>query len=182
LAIHESSPSPRGISAVIAKECSRYIATQYFPDNKWGDVVGGVRNENLEKQTFSNGQFDIVVSLDVMEHVYHPEKVFSEVFRTLKPGGLYICTFPVRKNQVAGWERRFVFNQDGTRHDIKEPEIHGNPVSNEGSIVTVDYGYDLHQQIAEWAPFNVRVYRFCDKEHGIIGEYTEVVVCKKPMA
>ncbi|OBQ59852.1 hypothetical protein A8145_24795 [Mesorhizobium loti] len=63
---------------------------------------------------------------------------------------------------------------------MKEPEIHGNPVSNEGSIVTVDYGYDLHLAIAEWAPFDVRVYRFADRTHGILGEYTDLIVCTKP--
>ena len=179
LSIHESSPSPRGISAVMQRQCSNYIASQYFPGRPFGSMIRGVRNENLEAQTFADKFFDIVVSLDVMEHVYFPDKVFSEVHRTLRPGGIYLCTFPVRKNQVVGWQRRFLLNEDGSRTDIKEPEIHGNPVSNEGSIVTIDYGYDLHQAIAEWAPFDVRVYRFADRRHGILGEYTEVVMCKK---
>ncbi len=179
LSIHESSPSPRGISAVMRRQCANYMASQYFPDRPFGSMIRGVRNENLEAQTFANESFDIVVSLDVMEHVYLPDKVFSEVHRTLKPGGVYLCTFPVRKNQVVGWQRRFLLNEDGSRTDIEEPEIHGNPISKEGSIVTIDYGYDLHQAIAEWAPFDVRVYRFADRHHGILGEYTEVVMCKK---
>jgi len=82
----------------------------------------------------------------------------------------------VRKWQTEAWERRFEILADGSRKDFKPPEIHGNPVSNEGSIVTVDWGYDLHQKIPEWAPFDVRVYRFADKTHGILGEYTEVIV------
>jgi hypothetical protein len=33
--------------------------------------------------------------------------------------------------------------------------------------------------IASWAPFDVEVIRFADRLHGIIGEYTEVLVCWK---
>ncbi len=179
LAIHESSPSPRGVSAVLLREARSYLSSQYFPNEPLGSLVDGVRNENLESQTFENESFDIVITLDVMEHVYHPDKVFSEIYRTLRSGGVYICTFPVRNYQVNGWERRFIQNEDGSRNHIKDPEIHGNPVSSEGSVVTVDYGYDLHKAIAEWAPFDIRVSRFNDAYHGIMGDYTEVVVCQK---
>jgi SAM-dependent methyltransferase len=179
LSIHESSPSPTGVSVVLARQGQNYTVSQYFPGRPFGTMIGGVRNENLENQTFEDETFDIVISLDVMEHVYYPDRVISEIHRTLKPGGVYICTFPVRNYQVNGWERRLIQHEDGSREDLKEPEIHGNPVSNEGSIVTIDYGYDLHKSIVEWAPFDVRVNRFNDAYHGIIGDYTEVIVCKK---
>ncbi|MND96874.1 hypothetical protein D3C80_891770 [compost metagenome] len=179
LSIHESSPAIRGISLVMQRECRDYIATQYFPSHPLGEYVDGTRNENLECQTFEDAKFDIVVSLDVMEHVYQPDKVYQEIYRTLKPGGLYICTFPVRKHQVHGWKRRCVFNDDGTRTDIDPLEVHGNPIDSGGSIVTIDYGYDLHKTISEWSPFDVRVYRFADKRHGILGEYTDLIACFK---
>jgi SAM-dependent methyltransferase len=179
MSIHESSPSPRGISAKVAKEAAQYVGTQYMPDQPFGEKIGTYRNEDLQAQTFADGTFDIVLTLDVMEHVYEPAAAFTEIYRTLKPGGVYICTFPVRKGQVAAWERRFEELPDGTRRHFKPPEIHGNPVSKEGSIVTVDWGYDLHQQIAEWAPFDVRVCRFADQSHGIMGEYTEVIISTK---
>ena len=69
---------------------------------------------------------------------------------------------------------------NGTRVDFKDPEIHGNPVDQTGSIVTVDWGYDLHQLFAECGPFDVRVARFADRTHGVLGEYTDVVTCRKP--
>jgi SAM-dependent methyltransferase len=177
--IHESSPVPRGISVKMERECPSYIKTQFFPDQAFGTMVNGVRNENLEALTFADESLDITITLDVMEHVYRPDLVMAEVWRTLSPGGLYICTFPVRKAQVTGWERRFELLPDGTRRDFKEPEFHGNPVSSDGAIVTVDYGYDLHQSLASWAPFDVRVYRFADRTHGILGEYTEVIVARR---
>jgi SAM-dependent methyltransferase len=178
LKIHESSAAKRGVSLKLS-EATEYVPSQYYPDSPWGSMVGEFRNENLEALTFPDETFDITVTLDVMEHVYNPDKVFQEVYRTLKKGGVYLCTFPVRKGQTVAWERRFEYQQDGSRKDIKPPEIHGNPVSNEGSIVTVDWGYDLHKQIQEWAPFDVRVCRFADKACGILGEYTEVIICFK---
>jgi len=179
LAIHESSPDrTRGISKKLL-DAPGYIASQYFPDRQPGEIVWDVfRNENLEAMTFKDEQFDLTISLDVMEHVFEPEQAFKEIYRTLKPGGLYICTFPVRNYQVQAMERRCVMLPDGTRRDLKEPEIHGNPIGD-GSIVTVDWGYNLHQLIATWVPMDVRVCRFDDATHGVIGEYTEVIVCRK---
>jgi SAM-dependent methyltransferase len=177
--IHESSAADRGISRKLAAGAPGYVSSQYFPDAPFGSVVGNFRNEDLENLTFDDENFDITITLDVMEHIYHPDRVFREIHRTLRTGGIYICTFPVRKDQTRPWERRFERQENGTRIDLKEPEFHGNPVSDEGSIVTIDWGYDLHQQIPQWAPFDVRVHRFADAAHGILGEYTEVIVCRK---
>lgn len=179
LTIHESSPTWRGMSRKMSAECRLYHPSQYFPDAPFGTVVNHFYNENLEAQTWPSDKFDIVITLDVMEHVYNPNKVFAEVHRTLAVGGLYLCTFPVRKWQAEGWKRRFIINADGKRIDIEKPEYHGNPASDEGSIVTIDWGYDLHQAIPDWANFDVRVYRFSDRTHGILGEYTDVIACFK---
>ena len=45
--------------------------------------------------------------------------------------------------------------------------------------MTVDWGYDVHKLFAEWAPFDVRVTRFADRTHGVLGAYNEVIVCRK---
>ena len=58
LAIHESSPSPRGISALLAREARNYTPTQYFPDQPPGAIVRGIRNEDLEAQSFGDETFD----------------------------------------------------------------------------------------------------------------------------
>jgi SAM-dependent methyltransferase len=106
LAIHESSPNNRGVSELLRRECARYIATQFDPRKPPGKTIGRWRNENLEAQSFPDEAFDIVVSLDVMEHVFEPKLAFQEIYRTLKPGGLKLCTFPIDKYQTAAIERR----------------------------------------------------------------------------
>src|SRR5690606_8662752 len=95
LHIHESSPELRGVSLKLKNECSNYIASQFYPHNSFGEMIDGYRNEDLEKQTFEDETFDIVISQDVMEHVYNPDKAFQEIQRTLKRGGAHIFTIPV---------------------------------------------------------------------------------------
>lgn len=177
LSIHESSPVARGISLKMKSECAAYVPTQYYPGKRLGDKIGGFRNENLEKQTFSNHAFDIVITLDVMEHVNQPERCFKEIARTLKPGGAYIFTVPTYKDRITS-ERRALYDGVNITH-FAEPEYHGNPVSDAGSLVTFHYGYDLPDIIYRSSDLDVEVIRFHDHHHGIIGEFTEVYVASK---
>jgi SAM-dependent methyltransferase len=43
---------------------------------------------------YEDCKFDIVISDNVIEHVEHPSKVFSEVYRVLKPGGQFLFKTP----------------------------------------------------------------------------------------
>jgi SAM-dependent methyltransferase len=177
LSVHESSPAPRGASIVLARECKNYIASQYFPDRKTGEIIEGVSCQDLEKQTFASNVFDLVVTQDVFEHVFHPDQAHREIWRTLKPGGYHIFTTPIYKDIL---KTRIVAVLDAGRiTHLEEPEYHGNPIDPNGSLVTVRYGYDAADKIAEWAPFDVEIRRFNDKTAGIVAEFSEVTVCRK---
>jgi SAM-dependent methyltransferase len=178
-AIHESSPANRGISPKMKRECVNYVASQYFPGKPLGETFGGFRNENLEMLTFGDETFDLVVTLDVMEHVNKPDAVFREISRTLKPGGAYLFTVPTYKGRIVS-ERRALYKSDGSVEHMAEPEYHGNPVSDAGSLVTFHYGHDLAALIHQWSGMSTEVSRFHDHRHGIIGEFTEVYTSWKP--
>ena len=177
LRIHESSPADRGTSRKLASECPAYTATQLFPDMPLGSIHNGVRNENLEQQTFADDSFDLVVTQDVMEHVFHPDLVCSEVARTLGPNGHYIFSVPTYKEQVH--TKQLAFESGGSVEILGEPMYHGNPVDPNGSLVTYLYGYDLAENIYRWSGLDVCVIRFHDHQLGIIGEHTEVYICRK---
>ena len=178
--IHESSPAGRGISLKMKAECTQYTASHYFPDQPRGEIVRGFRNEDLEHQTFDDDVFDIVATLDVMEHVFHPWLVYREVCRTLRPGGYYFHTFPIWNDRKLAYKARAEINDKGEVVHFEKPDFHGNPISHEGSLVTMDYVYDIHKAINEWAPLlDVRLIRFCDVEHGVLGEHTDTVICRK---
>lgn len=176
--IHESSPSPdRYIYNRFKQDVRRYLPTQYYPDQEFGSMIDGFQNENLEKQTFKNGIFDIVITLDVMEHVYNPKKVFKEVERTLKSGGRYIFTVPMinKHRATEQWAKFF----KGENVFIHEPEYHGNPVDKNGSPVTWHWGFDITTYIKKSSGMYAEIISEYSQQKGILGEYNEVVVCIK---
>jgi SAM-dependent methyltransferase len=179
LAIHESSPTFRGISALLRRECSGYVPTYCFPPDVPLERRGGFRHEDLEQQTFGEAIFDLVITLDVMEHVFRPELVYREVWRTLRPSGIYLHTTPIYKDQVDAISCRAIRNSDGSVQHLAEPEYHGDPINSDGTLCTFHFGYDLAAAITEWAPFDVEIRRYDDRTHGIIGEFTEVIICRK---
>jgi SAM-dependent methyltransferase len=181
LAIHEIAPATRGFAMTLKSECSRYVQTHWFAEQPPGSIFEGFRNENIEAQTFEDMCFDCVLSLDVMEHVFDPVSAYREVYRTLRPGGAYIHTFPITITQIKAVIDHAVREPDGSiRHLVDPPVYHGNPIDRSGSLVTKSYGYDIGQAIASWTPFDVEISRFWDRTAGLIGSFTEVVVCRRP--
>lgn len=43
---------------------------------------------------YPDNSFDIVVAFDVMEHVQNDQKMADEIYRILKPGGMFVFTVP----------------------------------------------------------------------------------------
>jgi SAM-dependent methyltransferase len=181
LAIHECSPTAdRGPSVPLASQCTRYTPTHYWPDLQPGQIKNGVRCEDVERQTFEDQIFDLVVVQDVYEHIFNPEAATREIYRTLKPGGMAFITTGVWKDKLATeqWSRK---RADGSiEFLVMPPEYHGNPISSEGSLVTYKFGYDFVDLLAAWAPFSVSLWRFNDRYRGIVGEFTDVVICERP--
>ena len=174
--ILECSPAPRGISVELMRKARHYQAINLFPDRPLGAVVNSVRNEDLEAMSFADSSFDVFVSLDVLEHVPHPETAVREISRVVTPNGFAFLTFPIRKHQVEPVIARAFISDDGTLDHLAEPEWHGNPFSSDGSLVFTDFGYDVHQWLFEASGRNATVIRFADAQHGIVGELTDVCV------
>jgi ubiquinone/menaquinone biosynthesis C-methylase UbiE len=63
-------------------------ALRHHADLTCGIVASG------EALPFSPGSFDLVTMNMVLEHVEHPERLFSEVFRVLEPGGVLLAHTP----------------------------------------------------------------------------------------
>lgn len=53
-----------------------------------------IQQGNAEQLGLDGQQFDVIVSLQVIEHLYHPEKMLEGVRRLLAPGGRFILTTP----------------------------------------------------------------------------------------
>lgn len=177
--IHESSPVFRGTSLRLKNEAKDYRPTQYFPEIERGAIYRGFRNEDLEKLTFEDESIDLHVTQDVFEHIFEPARAFREIARTLKPGGAHIFTTPlVNKNAPTHWCARRDSN-GVIEYLIDPPEYHGNPVSAEGSLVTVHWGFDIVKFIHDACGLFTEMIYIDALELGIRAEYIEVLITRK---
>lgn len=177
LKIHESSPSPLGLSLWLRRHCPGYVMSGYFPDHAFGSILNGMRNENLEAQTFGDEAFDVVVHMDVMEHVFAPFQALREIKRTLRPDGVCLFTAPTYPERFKS--EQVAFLENGAIRCVGAPEYHGNPQNEKGSLVTWRYGYDLPLRIYRETGFNVEVRRWCAPRLAIMGPMTEVYILTK---
>lgn len=74
-------------------------------------VIGDIINLPFEKNFF-----DLVVAIEVLEHIKDDKKAFSEIGRVLKSKGHFLFSVPLRMDlytewdQIAGHERRYEIN------------------------------------------------------------------------
>lgn len=181
LAIHESSPGWDSFSRRLMAECARYTASQFDEAVPFGSTVEAVglpcrryRSENLESQTFADESFDLVVTQDVFEHVYRPDLAIREVARSLRPGGATLMTVPiVRRGQAS---RRRASIQEGTITHHLPPEYHGNPIGTQGSLVTIDWGYDIVPYLQKHSGLCFMMVSIDIIDLGIRAELNEVLI------
>lgn len=181
LIIHETSPGNRGASMRLSSECRAYIPSQFFQNQKLGSLHNGMRCENMEELTFGDESIDLHISQDVMEHIFHPFKAFKEIARTLKPGGAHIFTVPL-VNKMNPSKIRAKMANNGVIEHIEKPVYHGNPIDSFGSLVTLDWGYDIVKYIFDATGLFTYVIYIDDISKGIRAEYIEVLVTVKPKA
>ena len=176
--VHESSPGNRGHSVTLKKHVASYTESQFFVDKPLGELVNGIRNENLEDLTFKDETFDLVITSDVMEHIYNPEKAFKEIHRILKPGGAHIFSVPLinKHKKTQRWANK---GEDGEPEFLYAPEWHGNPIDEKGSPVTMHWGFDIVDFIKENTGAECWIEYLDDLKYGIRAEYIEIVVQKK---
>lgn len=175
LRLHESSPGGAS-SDKLKRESRGYIASHFFEDTPAGEVNWGFRCENLESQTFGDGEFDLVVTQDVFEHVLDPGRAFREVARTLKEGGAHVFTIPWYY-----WKKTLVraVKENGTVSHLEEPDYHGNPIDSKGSLVVTEWGWDLCDFIYRHSGMTTTVVRVHDRYRGIEAEFIEIFISRK---
>lgn len=188
LALHESSPGRDIVSQRLATECSTYTATQFDNRYSFGSIIEAerlpcikYRVEDLEHQTFDNEVFDLVITQDVFEHLFHPDQAIKEIARTLRPGGATIMTVPL----VMGTTRsqRRAQSHNGNVINLLEPQFHGNPVSKDGSLVTIDWGYDISSYLQYHSDLSFILLLIEDIDRGLKGHLNEVLIGSKgPLA
>lgn len=104
-------------------------------------VLPGLRHEDVERLSFGDRSFDVVISNDVLEHVVSPAAALSEVHRVLRPGGELIFSVPFWIDRQATVRR--AERSRGEIRNLLPAVYHGDPMSAQGSLVFHDFGWDL---------------------------------------
>lgn len=182
LKIHETSPCLRGVSLKLNNQCLNYSYSHFFPDILSGSIheVHGCRSENIENLSFENDMFDIFISQDVLEHIFNPRQAFKEIHRVLKKGGAHIFTVPI----VNKAKKSFIRAERSLNGKITyraESVFHGNPIDNQGSLVTMDWGYDIVQHILEASGMTTLIFNIDNINFGIQAEYIDVFLSIKKL-
>jgi 2-polyprenyl-3-methyl-5-hydroxy-6-metoxy-1,4-benzoquinol methylase len=92
------------------------VARQAYPGLRF-DVVS-VYDDNLEAKV--GNEFDAVISLEVLEHLYYPKRLFEVSHRLLRKGGSLVLSTPYHgywKNLALslldGWDKHFTAGWEG---------------------------------------------------------------------
>lgn len=147
---------------------SEYLGDDIEGGNIVDGIIKGMRHENVEALSFFNQSFDIITSNDVLEHVNLPELAIREMYRVLKPGGEIFITVPFHLNEVKTVRRAKLV--DGKLQHILSPMYHGNPLSEEGSLVFNDFGWEFVEQLKEVGFEDVSLCHYWSYLYGYLGE------------
>jgi SAM-dependent methyltransferase len=145
----------------------RLAFSQYRSTDRLGEVIDGVRNEDVCQLTYSDESFDLVLSSDTLEHVPDFRAALRETRRVLRPGGRHVFTVPVVASREIS-EPRAEIDGDGAVVHLLPPLYHGRgaglyryvPVGDD-LLTFTEFGRDLASHMQE-AGFEPEVLRGAD--------------------
>jgi ubiquinone/menaquinone biosynthesis C-methylase UbiE len=65
---------------------------------------------DLHALPYADAEFDLLLSIQVLEHIRNPDRVCAEFFRVLKPGGIAVVTVPQITHTLADGTPPHYFN------------------------------------------------------------------------
>lgn len=111
------------VDRMLAERCDQVVSCDLNPDDvaHAREVNHDVRNltyvvEDAQATTFDDASFDLVVCLEVIEHVGAPRHLLREVARVLAPGGKCVLTCPNERFPATYDPLNYALAQRGSGH------------------------------------------------------------------
>lgn len=151
------------------RECKNLVGSEFLGTEYESGytTLNGIRHEDAMNLSFQADTFKCIISQDVFEHISDIKKTLSESFRVLQVGGIMLISVPFYFDRDFTEKRAEIVNKKISY--LKEPVYHGNPVSNEGSLVFYDYGWDLLDWIKDAGYKDVYFRKIYSCRNGNIG-------------
>ena len=110
-------------------------ACDYFPDDFRVEGIECRKSGDDLAIPYGDGEFDLVVAVELVEHIDGHLTFFKEVARALKPGGTFLLTTP----NILSLKSRVTFLFTGYYYSFNtlNPDVH-DPVSQHIAPYTVD--------------------------------------------
>ena len=120
---------------------AKFIGSEYAETDEQRAALFPILCEDLQQLSFPSDVFHLVTTNEVLEHVPALDAALAEIHRVLRPGGWHIGTVPFAYGQYESVQKAKL--DDGEVVYLMEPEYHGNPVDERGSLVFEIPGWDV---------------------------------------
>ncbi|RYY56468.1 MAG: methyltransferase domain-containing protein [Chitinophagaceae bacterium] len=148
------------------------------PDMEPGTIVNGINHEDMRNLSLGTGSTDLYLSFECLEHIPHYERVFPEMYRVLRSGGMFMGTFPFDINADSNLVKARE-DPDGTITYLTEPEYHGDPVNGDGILCYTVFGWEVLEQLKKAGFRDAYVLLLWSDVYGYLGGEQSFIVAKK---
>ncbi len=156
-------------------EAPNITCSEHLERGLSGEVCDRVLCQDVERLSFPDESFDLVLSEEVFEHVRDWRRGMREVLRVLRPGGHHVFSVPLHLNEPT----RDRFARGDGDVCLLPAEYHGDPIRGR-SVVQTSFGYDAGALVAELGfEVRLRIASYAEQvRYGVFGSYT--FIARKP--
>jgi SAM-dependent methyltransferase len=150
--------------------------SEYTSSQGLGESVNGVRNEDVQRLTFSSNKMGLITSTEVFEHVPNYLVSFREVYRVLAPGGLFAFTVPLFEETETKPIARL--SEDGAIDWIDKAEYHDSRVTGPATV-PVFWHHSSVQILRDLVDCGFQSAEIMEDEQGLSLQKAKVVMARK---
>lgn len=152
--LSEITRDPRAATIDIAEINSCGLMSRYLDRlprrrlSEYGSKDPSIPHEDVQRLTYADASFDLVLTSDTLEHVPDFDLALRETLRVLRPGGTHIMTVPVVRDGRPTRSRARL-KSDGSLEHLLPPSFHSDSVHRDRMdfLVFSEFGDDIVERI-----------------------------------
>jgi hypothetical protein len=161
-----------------------YITSEFMsPSASSGDIINGVRHEDLMSPSVAPNSVDLIISAEVFEHIPEPYTAHKALFKVLRAGGAHVFTVPFTDQGYDIVMSRMlpngtVIHGPGQPPQLVSPQYHGDPLRKEGILVFTIFSREMVSKLVSIG----YVVKMLNIQNHLYGVYNSniVFIARKP--